>query len=112
MKVVINAACVLLLSVGITHAQSPNGIHWVSAWSTAVQTPRPMGPAGKAPPEFENQTIRMVVRMTLGGERLRVRFSNEFGTAPLSVGAAHVALVRKDGTINPETDRALTFNGD
>jgi len=71
-----------------------------------------MGPAGKSPPEFENQTIRMVVRMTIGGDRLRVRFSNEFGTAPLTIGAARLALVRKDGAIIPETDRALTFNGD
>ena len=53
----------------------------------------------------------MVVRPTIGGERLRIRFSNEFGTAPLVIGAAHIALVSKGAKIVPESDRVLTFAG-
>src|SRR3954468_11123177 len=56
--------------------------HWVSAWSTAMHTPRPF-PGLPPSPVFENQTIRMVVRPTIGGERVRVGLSNAYGTAPL-----------------------------
>jgi len=37
--------------------------------------------------------------------------SNTFGTAPLTVGAAHIALRDKDSAIVPASDRALAFNG-
>ena len=64
-----------------------------------------------ASPTFDNQTIRMVVRPTIGGEHVRIRFSNEFGTAPIVIGAAHVALVSQGAKIVPESDRVLTFAG-
>jgi lysophospholipase L1-like esterase len=92
-------------------AQSANANgHWVSAWSTAVHTPRS---APGAPPQvgFENQTIRMVVRMTLAGDQLRVRLSNEFGTTPLVIGVAHIAAVSENGTIVPDTDHQIKFGG-
>ena len=84
--------------------------HWVSAWSTAVHTPR-SAPGAPQQAAFENQTIRMVERMTLAGDRLRVRFSNEFGTTPLTIGSAHIAVVKENGAIVPETDRVLKFGG-
>ena len=37
--------------------------------------------------------------------------SNAYGTAPLTVGAAHVALRDKEAAIVPQSDRALTFGG-
>lgn len=92
-------------------AQTSNASgHWVSAWSTAVHTPRS---APGAPPQagFENQTIRMIARVTLPGDRLRVRFSNEFGTTPLAIGGAHIALVKENGTIVPDTDHQFKFGG-
>ena len=53
----------------------------------------------------------MIVRPTIAGERLRIRFSNAYGTQPLLIGAAHVALVSKGDKIIPESDRTLTFTG-
>lgn len=84
--------------------------HWVSAWSTAIQAPRT---APGVPPPFtiDNQTIRMVVRPTIEGQRLRVRLSNELGTTPLSLGSVHVAIVKQDGEIVPNSDHILTFSG-
>ena len=98
------------LSVSSTFAQEA-GVkgQWVSAWSTALHTPR-SGPGGPAPVPFENQTIRMVIRPTISGNRIRLRFSNEFGLTPLAIGTAHVALLKENGTIIPGTDHALTFN--
>ncbi len=40
-----------------------------------------------------------------------MRFSNEFGTTPLLLGNAHIALIQKDGSIRAGSDRPLTFNG-
>ena len=62
-------------------------------------------------PVFENQTIRMVVRPTIGGDRVRIRLSNAFGTTPLKIAAAHIALAGQASSIIPGSDRPLTFNG-
>jgi lysophospholipase L1-like esterase len=84
--------------------------HWISAWSTAVHTP--LAFPGMPPLiSFENQTIRMVIRPTIGGQKLRIRFSNEFGTSPLAFGSAHIALVKENGSIVPGSDHPLTFAG-
>src|SRR5215471_15486421 len=69
---------------------------------------------GQAPPpplNFKNQTLRQIVHTSLGGDRVRVVLSNAFGTQPLEIGAAHVALREKDAAIQPKSDRPLTFGG-
>jgi lysophospholipase L1-like esterase len=53
----------------------------------------------------------MIVRTSIGGSRVRVELSNAYGTAPLVIGAAHVALRVSGGATNPSSDRALTFGG-
>ena len=63
------------------------------------------GRAGLTPPaplNFKNQTLRQIVHVSLGGDRLRVVLSNAFGTVPLEIGAAHVALRDKDAAISGE----------
>lgn len=63
---------------------------------------------------LNNQTVRMIVRNSMGGSRLRVRISNAVGGRAVSLGAAHIALRAKspDGSaILPASDRALTFSG-
>jgi lysophospholipase L1-like esterase len=84
--------------------------HWVSAWSAAMHAPLPF-PGLPPSPVFENQTVRMIVRPTISGERVRIRLSNAFGTTPLNIGAAHIALSSQDEKIVSESDRALTFGG-
>jgi lysophospholipase L1-like esterase len=103
--------------------------HWVATWASAQQQPRGPGAGGRgpaiaapsiaatpsAPPRFtgsfNNQTVRMVVRASVGGSRVRVHLSNAFGTTPLVIGAAHVALRGKDSAIVAGSDHALAFNG-
>jgi lysophospholipase L1-like esterase len=53
----------------------------------------------------------MFIRTSLGGQRVRVQFSNAYGSAPLSIGAAHIALRSKDSAIISGSNRALSFNG-
>ncbi|MGO8758218.1 MAG: SGNH/GDSL hydrolase family protein [Terracidiphilus sp.] len=91
--------------------RSSSGEHWVCAWSTAVEGPF-VYPGVPPAPTFENQTVRMVVRPTIGGRRIRIQLSNTFGTSTLTVGAAHVALVKEGGRILPGSDHLLTFGGE
>jgi len=82
---------------------------WVGTWSTSVQLTEPRN----LPPEpgLEGNTLRQVVHVSLGGEQLRVRFSNAFGTSPVTLTAAHIATSLGDGAIDTATDRALAFDG-
>jgi lysophospholipase L1-like esterase len=98
-------------------AQNGRADHWVGTWATAV-VPRPQAAPGGANPgrgpaalNFNNQTLRQIVHTSLGGDRVRVVLSNAFGTAPLPVGAASIALRQKDSSIVAASKRPLTFGG-
>ena len=64
-----------------------------------------------APVTISNQTIRQIVRVSAGGDRIRVVLSNAFGTAPVEIGAAHVALRDKDSMLKAASVKPLTFGG-
>ena len=78
---------------------------WVGAWATGLAT------VDKS--AFSNQTLRLIVRSSLGGKRLRIRLSNLYGNEKLTIGAAHLAL-RDDASerIVAGSDRTLTFGGE
>ena len=98
------------------------GERWVGTWATAL-VERPLAVPGQAggggraadgpPPvsSFNNQTLRQIVHVSLGGQQIRVVLSNAFGTAPLRVGAAHVALRDKNAAIVEATGRPVMFDG-
>ena len=96
--------------------------HWVGTWATAAIARSGSAPApsaavdeassedfGDSQPHFENRTLRQVVDTTIGGERIRVVFSNAFGTDPLEIGAAQIALHEKDSSIVAKSGHPLTF---
>jgi lysophospholipase L1-like esterase len=56
-------------------------------------------------------TLREVVHVSMGGETLRVRFSNLYGTSPLVIGAVEIAQTLKGVAIVPGTNKTVTFNG-
>jgi len=97
---------------------------WVGSWSCSPVSPltqAPPLPPGMKPPEGDslftipppvtNATVRMIVRGTAGGDKVRIRVSNFYGKTPLRVGAAHIALREAGSGIKAGTDRALTFGG-
>ena len=51
--------------------------------------------------------------MSVGGSRLRIRLTNQYGDRPLAIGDAHVALRKSGGgpSVDPSTDRPVTFSG-
>ena len=60
---------------------------------------------------FTNQTLRQIVHTSIGGSKARVVLSNVYGTDPLTIGAAQIALRDKDAAIQPTSARPLTFSG-
>jgi lysophospholipase L1-like esterase len=120
--------------VGCAAAQSPansSGARWVGTWMSSVTKPTGArrDPLEKTGLTKGNMTVRDVVHVSLGGRLIRVRISNEYGSATLKVGAAHVgrsAMVEapagapaevgtgratKQDEVVAGTDRALTFAG-
>ena len=57
------------------------------------------------------QTVRMIVRTSIGGSRVRVRLFNALGASSIALGSAHIAVRAKDAAVVPGTDRVLTFSG-
>jgi lysophospholipase L1-like esterase len=58
-----------------------------------------------------NVTIRQIVRVSVAGKRLRLRFSNEGGSDALPLGAVHVGAAGPDGAVLPGSDHVVTFDG-
>jgi lysophospholipase L1-like esterase len=90
-------------------AVSPAPAHWVGTWATSQQIVEPanMPPA----PGLSGNTLRQVVHVSLGGQRIRVRFSNVFGNGPLTIAAAAIAPALGESGIGAATQRALAFGG-
>src|SRR5215470_9756273 len=94
-------------------AEAADPARWIGTWSAS---PQPIWdtdffPPIKFPRTFWNQTVRQVARISIGGPRVRVVFSNEYGTRPVTIGAAHVALADKGSAIAGGSDHVLTFGG-
>ena len=84
---------------------------WVQTWGAAPLPPTPAQGPFPATPAFANQTIRQTIRVSVGGARVRIRFTNEYGTKPLVIGAVRVALADEKGNIQSGTERAVLFSG-
>jgi lysophospholipase L1-like esterase len=87
--------------------------HWVGTWGCGPQLAEP---SNRPPAPLANSTLRQFVHVTLGGKRLRVRFSNAFGTNAVTMNSVHVALAAGAGSagsaeIDPATDKGLSFRG-
>lgn len=84
---------------------------WTMSWASAQQIPD----AKNAIPldELRDATLRQIVHLSRGGDAIRVRLSNVFGTTPLKIDAAHVApaMVPGRAAIVASSQRALSFAG-
>ncbi len=84
---------------------------WIGSWASAQIAPDAKN--SLAAEDYPNATLRQVIRLSIGGDTVRLRLSNAFGTQPLTIAAAHVAVSTDLATakIDPATDRPLTFSG-
>jgi lysophospholipase L1-like esterase len=113
LSVVAAAALAAVLIAPPSHAQSAGGGDWIDTWTAS---PQPLWDAEffapiNIPRALRNQTVRQIAALSIGGNRLRVVLSNEYGSRPLVIGAAHVALACSGASIVAGSDRALSFDG-
>ncbi|HUA67935.1 MAG TPA: SGNH/GDSL hydrolase family protein [Candidatus Saccharimonadales bacterium] len=96
----------VVLLADFCHAQDD---HWVGTWGNSPQLVerRNLPP----PPGLTGNTLRQIVQVSIGGKKLRVRFSNAFGTEPVTMRSVHLALSAGGSAIQTDTDTALTFSG-
>lgn len=81
---------------------------WVGTWGTSPQLVEPnnMPPA----PGLSNNTLRQVLRVSIGGEELRVSFSNEFSKSPVTLKSVKIAVSKGGSLIDGATAKELKFN--
>lgn len=87
-------------------ADERSAARWTATWAAG-----PAGPFPGATPVFDDQTLREIVHVSVGGSRVRVKLSNTFGTAPVVIGGVRVARRLAGARIDPATARRLTFGG-
>ena len=102
-----------LVALGSAAYAADAGGDFIATWAAS---PQPIWGADflvpvKVPRNFWNQTLREVATISQGGKQVRLVLSNLYGTMPLPIAAAHVALAGKNGAIQPGSDHAVTFDG-
>ena len=99
-----------------TSAQSPAQPvapvrNWVGSWAASQQLPEPQNSLN--PEDLNDATLRQIVHLSVGGTTLRLHISNAFGYLPLYLAGVHIArpISPSTPTIDPATDKAITFSG-
>jgi lysophospholipase L1-like esterase len=85
-----------------------HGLPWSAAWRAAPTLPDASGPSHDG---IGNQTVRMNVWPTVGGQMLRVRLSNAYGSAPLTLANVTVADPQAGSTVDARSLHHVTFGG-
>ena len=114
------AAAALLTMMLAAHAVAATGKEkWVAVWTGSGHGPYPAGNA-VAQPDLRDvlrgnvasdQTMRMIVRPALWTHRVRLRFSNAFGSVPLSIDGVYAGVHAFGGALQPGTNREVRFSG-
>ena len=101
-------AALLLLTATLAFAQNDYQ-HVVTAWAMSPST---LPPAADAEDSFNNQSIRQTVRLSAGGDRIRLRISNLHGNQPLRIGALTVARQTEGSSLDIGSLQPVTVNGE
>ena len=106
---VVVLAALVFLPAASTCGQSAPKPQWVSTWATASMLPDDSRPSSNR--MLSGVTLRQIAHISAGGAQVRIRFTNEFGLDPLTIGDAHVALSAGGSSIQPGSDHVITFGG-
>jgi lysophospholipase L1-like esterase len=97
--------CFLLLSQFAAAQRNP----WIATWASSPQSAAPNPKQTLL--NIEDQTVRERVRVSVGGEKICIRLSNEYGATPLLIGSVTVATPTDPASIKSETIHTVTFGG-
>lgn len=106
-----------VLAASPTMAQTQK---WVAAWTASAHGPYPSGnPSAQPVLDFafesaatgaNDQTFRLIIRPSLWGKRARLRFSNAFGTRPVTFDNVYLGLQSSGGNLAANTNTRVLFN--
>ena len=103
LRTVIAAGAALLAGSAVAAIQPPpSSARWITAWATSQQA---LGTA-----TVTQATVRMIARVTIPGEAVRVRIDNTFGTVPLVIGTAYVGQRIQGAALASGSNRQVMFN--
>jgi len=106
-RALLGAVAVLCFAFPVRAGHDDDGDRprWVGTWSASMETP--LGPA----PTFDHVTLRQIVHVSIGGNVVRVRFSNDQGSVPLLISSASVGLRASGAMVKTGSLRKLHFSG-
>ena len=93
------------------NADPPAEAKWITSWSAAPVNPMPAFGPFPATPSYTNRTFRQTLRLSAGGSAFRIRISNAYGTEPLEIGAARIAILDDAGQEVSGSSRTIRFGG-
>ena len=99
---------VCLFTVGIAFADN----HWVGTWGTAPQLVESHN--NPPSPGLGNNSLRQIVQVSIGGEKVRLKLTNEFSSGATEIKAVELALAKTAGSsaeIDETSTVSLTFGG-
>jgi lysophospholipase L1-like esterase len=102
---------IVLLAFAAAAKDKPAASHWVATWGASPSAPAADAEMRRRKMEFDNQTVRLITHISLGGEQFRVRVANYYGTKAIAIGEVHLALRGSGAKLQPGSDRPLTFSG-
>jgi lysophospholipase L1-like esterase len=105
-RLALASAIAVIIASSATFSNAQQTV-WTGSWATApVAAPAPISDASP-----DGTTYRDIVHLSLGGSAIRLRISNEFGTAPLTLASVHAAISAGAAATQPGTDHPVTFGG-
>lgn len=105
-------AATLIAGPAASASRQQPATHWSASWTSAMQQPVASSPdmgENWSTQGFSDQTVRQEVRASGGGDRVRIRLSNRYGTEPLRLAEATIAESAGGAATEPGTMRSLTF---
>ena len=102
---IVGAVAVVICTSLVGAQTSPRG-RWIATWTASMFEVPPRNVQTAA-----GQTIRQLATITLGGDRVRIRLSSEYGDRPLKIGTASIALSDTGSAIIDGSSHGITFGG-
>ena len=101
----VSGIAILLLAGSdvVARQQQSASATWITAWGSSQQA---LGTTA-----ITNATVRMIARVAIGGEAVRVRLDNAFGTSPVVIGSAYIGQRTQSAALASGSNRQLLFNG-
>ena len=81
---------------------------WIGTWATAPQTVvKSFMPYNN---NMSNRSVRQVVKVSIGGDMIRLKLSNIYSTEPVVIRSIYIAHAKDSFAIDPKSAKYLKFS--